>query len=160
MTNTITYRQMEPDEAPAVSSLILGSFDEYIGPEYSPLGIKEFHKYVQPEMISARVGRDHLVVVAHTVDGLAGMIEIRQNNHVSLLFVGKRFQRQGIARTLLHNALAEARQRTPDLERVTVNSSRYGVPAYEKLGFRQTGPERTVKGIAFIPMALQYSSGT
>ena len=111
-------------------------------------------------MISARVGSDHLVVVAHTVDGLAGMIEIRQNNHVSLLFVGKRFQRQGIARKLLHNALAEARQQAPDLERVTVNSSRYGVPAYEKLGFQQTGPERIVKGIAFIPMALQYASST
>jgi hypothetical protein len=38
---------------------------------------------------------------------------------------------------------------------VTINSSRYGVPAYERLGFRQTGPERAVNGIVFIPLAMR-----
>ena len=94
-----------------------------------------------------------------TVDGaLAGMIEIRENNHVALLFVDKAHQHHGIAKGLLHAALADARAADPDVERVTVNSSRYGVPAYEKLGFRQTGPERAVNGIAFIPMAMRLDA--
>ncbi|MCY3843732.1 MAG: GNAT family N-acetyltransferase, partial [Acidobacteria bacterium] len=50
-----------------------------------------------------------------------------------------------------------ARAAAPDVERVTVNSSRYGVAAYERLGFRQTGPERSVNGIVFIPMAMRLA---
>ena len=41
---------------------------------------------------------------------------------------------------------------------LTVLSSRYGVPAYEKLGFRQTGPERAVNEIACIPMAMRLAT--
>ena len=157
MSETITYRTMEPEEAPAVSILILASFDEFIGREFSERGVAEFHKYVLPDAIAERARRDHFVVVADTGDTLAGMIEIRQNNHVGLLFVGKSFQKRGIARELLSHALDVARASQPDLERVTVNSSRYGVAAYERLGFRQTGPERIVNGIVFTPMALQFA---
>ena len=148
---------MTADETGAVSALIMESFDEYIGSEYSPEGVKEFRQYVQPDAIGERVGADHAVFVAASEDGLAGMIEMRENNHVALLFVGTRFQRRGVARALLQHALAGAREARPDVERFTVNSSRYGVSAYERLGFRQTGPERTVNGIVFIPMALQLS---
>ena len=146
---------MTPSEAGAVSVLILSSFDEFIGPEYTPQGVEEFRRYVGAGAISERVGRDHFVMVADTGRDLAGMIEIRENNHVALLFVGTTFHRRGIARALLNHALVEARAARPDLERVTVNSSRHGVPAYERLGFRQTSPERTVNGIVFIPMAMR-----
>ena len=88
----------------------------------------------------------------------AGVIDLRDNDHVSLLFVDKGFQRQGIARELLARALSVARPARPGLDRVTVNSSRFGVPIYERLGFRQTGPERTVNGIVFTPMAHLLSS--
>lgn len=146
---------MQPGEAGAVSALVLSSFDEFIGPELTDEGNAEFRRFVAPEALEARTAEDHFVRVA-TVDGvLAGMIEIRQNNHVALLFVDKSYQHHGIAKGLLHAALGDARAAAPDLERVTVNSSRYGVPAYERLGFRQTGPERAVNGIAFIPMAKQ-----
>ncbi len=157
MSETITYRTIDSKEAPAVSALILESFNEFIRREFSELGISAFHKYVLPDAIAERVRRDHFVVVADTGNVLAGMIEIRQNNHVGLLFVGKSFQKRGIARELLSYALGMARTSQPNLERVTVNSSRYGVAAYERLGFRQTGPERIVNGIVFIPMALQFT---
>jgi GNAT superfamily N-acetyltransferase len=158
MSAEVRHRAMQPGEAAAVSALIRASFDEFIGPEYSDEGIAEFRRFVAPEALEARTAEDHFIRVA-TVDGvLAGMIEIRQNNHVALLFVDKAHQHHGIAKGLLHAALADARAADPDLERVTVNSSRYGVPAYEKLGFRQTGPERAVNGIAFIPMAMQLDA--
>ena len=157
MPEPISYRPMTAAETGPVSALIMESFDTYIGSEYSPEGVEEFQRYVQPEAIGERVGDDHAVLVAATADGLAGMIEMRQNNHVALLFVGTRFQRRGVARALLEHALAGAREAQPDVERFTVNSSRYGVPAYERLGFRQTGPERVVNGIVFIPMAFELS---
>ena len=156
MSADVRYRAMQAGEAEAVSALIRASFDEFIGPDYEgEEGIAEFRRFAAPEALAARAAGDHLVRVA-TVDGaLAGMIEMREHNHVALLFVDKAYQRRGLARGLLEAALADARAVDPDVERVTVNSSRYGVAAYEKLGFRQTGPERSVNGIVFIPMAMR-----
>lgn len=144
---------MKPDEAEAVSALVLTSFDEFIAPQYEEQGVIEFRRYIQPDAIRHRMQSDHFVMVAETDGALVGMIEIRDCNHVGLLFVAKAFQHHGVARALLDHALVEARGTRPDLVRVTVNSSTYGVAAYEKLGFIQTGPERTVNGIVFIPMA-------
>ena len=154
----IHYRGMKPGEEPTVSTLILAAFDEYIAHEYSPEGVTEFRRYVAVKALRERVEKGNLVWVAATGDGVAGMIEIREHNHVALLFVNKAYQRQGIARGLLDQGLAAARAHEPSLERVTVNSTRYGIPAYERLGFRQTGPERTVNNITFIPMAMKLSS--
>ena len=154
----VRYRAMQPGEASAVSALIRASFDEFIRPEYTAEGIAEFYRFASPEALAARDAGGNFIRVA-TVDGvLAGMIEVRGNNHVALLFVDRAHQHHGIARGLLQAALAVARDADPDLARVTVNSSRHGVPAYEKLGFRQTGPERAVNGISFIPMAKQLDA--
>ena len=125
MPSPIAYRPMEPADAEAVSQLIADLFTEVIGPEYTDEGRAEFLRHVQP----------------------AAIVELRDNDHVSLLFVDTRHQRHGIARELLERALAVARPAKPGL-----------LPAYERLGFRQTGPERIVNGRVFIPMALTSST--
>ena len=155
MPEAIVYRAMVPSEASAVSKLILNSFSEFISSEYTEEGISEFTKFVAPEALKRRITDSHFVQVAELDRKLIGMIEVRDNNHVALLFVDKAYQRHGVAKGLLQSALADARAANSELLRVTVNSSRYGVTAYQKFGFRQTGPERTVNGIAFIPMAMQ-----
>ncbi len=146
---------MTPDDAERISALVRASFDEFIAPDYTEQGMAEFRRYAEAEALRRRSERDHFVMVAEVDGVLAGMIEVRDCNHVALLFVAKDFHRQGIASRLLERGLAEARARRPDVERVTINSSRYGVPAYERLGFRQTGPERAVNGIVFIPLAMR-----
>lgn len=158
MSESVTYRAMRQGEAAAVSALILSSFNEFIGPALTEQGIAAFRRFVAPAALEARTTDNHFVCVASVDDELAGMIDIRDNNHVALLFVAKAHQHHGIAKGLLHAALDHARAADPDLERVTVNSSRYGVPAYERLGFRQTGPEREVDGISFIPMAKRLAA--
>lgn len=149
---------MSQDDAAEVSALVLSGFDAYIAPEYTPQGVAEFRKYVEPAALLERTHQDHFIVIATDGDTLAGMIEMRQNNHVSLLFVAAPFQRRGISRGLLDHAMADAQSQEGAVERVTVNSSRYGVPAYEALGFLQTGPERAVNGIVFTPMAMRIEA--
>ena len=146
---------MAPDDAERISALVLASFDEFIASQYTGQGVAEFRRYAEPEAFRRRAEGEHFVLVAEVDGVLAGMIEMRDCNHVALLFVAKAFHRRGIAAQLLERGLAEARARRPDVERVTINSSRYGVPAYERMGFRQTGPERTVNGIVFIPLAMR-----
>ena len=156
MPSPIVYRPMEPADAEAVSRLIAESFTEFIGPEYTDEGRAEFLRHVEPAALVERTRSNHFVLVAMAGEQPAGVIDLR---HVSLLFVDSRHQRHGIARELLARVLTVARPAKPGLDRVTVNSSRFGVPAYERLGFRQTGPERTVNGIVFIPMAHQLDAG-
>jgi len=153
--DAVAYRALAEADAPAVSRLVIDSFTEFIAPEYSEEGRAEFIRYVQPEALVDRSRSNHLVLVAHTANTVVGVIEFRNSDHVSLLFVDRAFQQRGIARTLLRWALSAARPAATDLERVTVNSSRFGLPIYERLGFCQTGPERSVNGIVFIPMANQ-----
>ncbi len=158
MTGSIDYRPMRPADTEAVSRLILAAFEEFIADEYTDEGRREFARFVEPAALTARTTEGHLFLLAEAEGRLAGVIELRNHDHVSLLFVDQSFQHQGVARELLTRALAVARPARPDLERVTVNSSRFGVPVYERLGFRQTGPERTVNGIVFIPMAHELAS--
>lgn len=155
----VAYRPMEPADAEAVSRLIVEVFTEAIGPEYTDEGRAEFLRHVQPHELVERARSNHFVLVATAGGRPVGVIDLRDNDHVSLLFVDARHQRRGIARELLARALAVARPARPDLDRVTVNTSRSGVAAYERLGFRQTGPERTVNGIVFIPMAHRLDAG-
>ena len=144
---------MQSEDVGNVSVLVNSVFDTYIAPQYTPQGKSEFRKYTESEAFLERIDQGHFVIIAVREDVLVGMIEMRENNHVSLLFVAEAFQRQGVSRVLLEEATTHARSLGAELERITVNSSRYGVPVYEALGFRQTGPERTVNGIAFIPLA-------
>ena len=156
MREPVTCRMMKPADVEQVSDLVRSAFDEFIGPDYTEQGVAEFHRYADPEAFRERVrGGSHFVMVAEVGGRLAGITEIRDCNHVALLFVGKQFHRRGIAGALFDRALQQARVTRPDVERVTMNSSRYGVAAYEKLGFRQTGPERSVNGIVFVPMAMR-----
>ena len=154
----VVYRPMTPADAQGVSRLILDAFVEFLEAEYSEEGRAEFIRHVQPEALVDRSRSGHFLLLAIAGGQPAGVIDLRDNDHVSLLFVDKGFQRQGIARELLARALSVARPTRPGLDRVTVNSSRFGVPIYERLGFRQTGPERTVNGIVFTPMAHLLSS--
>jgi predicted GNAT family N-acyltransferase len=78
------------------------------------------------------------------------MIEIVRGDHISLLFVDRRCE--GIGKTLVAMAVDECLRIKPELKSITVNSSPFAVPAYEKMGFRAVGPFREVNGIIFIPM--------
>ena len=150
----LLIRPMNPGEETEVCRLVMRVFTEFVAPGYSPEGIKEFRKYVEPAALLKRSDAGHFVWIASVQNQLAGVIEMRHHEHISLLFVDRQFLRRGFARALLFQALAVSRQHNPDLERVTVNSSPYAVPVYEKLGFVQTGPEQVKNGIRFVPMAL------
>ncbi|NIS25542.1 GNAT family N-acetyltransferase [candidate division KSB1 bacterium] len=155
MTESWHIRPMQSGEEPAVCELVIRVFNDFVAQHYSPQGIAEFLKYVQPDLLRHRSQSNHFVLVATTTDEFVGMIEMRNHRHVSLLFVDKRFQGRGMSRNLLDKASAICHEHEPDLHAVTVHSSPNAVHIYEKLGFRQTESEQTVNGIRFIPMKLE-----
>ena len=105
--------------------------------------------------IKKQCAKDFAEDIKKHVNAVSEYVIEGETGPIALMFVAARFQRCGIARELLKRSISHARPAKPGLDRVTVNSSRFGVAIYEKLGFRQTGPERTINGIVFIPMAHQ-----
>ena len=79
------------------------------------------------------------------------MATLRNNVHISLLFVEEQYHRRGIGRGLIRY-LCEYLMTEVQASRVTVNSSPYGVGFYHKLGFTDLGPEEQKDGITYTPM--------
>jgi ribosomal protein S18 acetylase RimI-like enzyme len=128
-----------------------------VAPDFPPEGVEEFLKYARPEALRRRwSGSEHFALLATQGEQMVGMIEMRNHDHVSMFFVDPAHMGRGIGRALWERALAACRQAWPELRRVSVNSSPYALPIYEKLGFRQTEPEQVVNGIRFVPMVVEW----
>ncbi|NRF95713.1 GNAT family N-acetyltransferase [Paenibacillus frigoriresistens] len=80
------------------------------------------------------------------------MIEIRDFKHISLFFVDGKNQKRGIAKSLLAMAIDKIKKQNSMINSISVNSSPYGVSAYEKMGFQKSDDEQVIKGMRFTPM--------
>ena len=154
-----TICPMQPGEEQEVSKLVVRVFKAFIAPYYSPQGVEEILSYVHPDALASRARLDHFVLLAKVKDDLVGVIEVRKHSHVSLLFVDGRYQRQGIARELLNKSIEIIREKNPQLDKLTVNSSPNAVEAYRKLGFVAEEEERIIKGVKFQVMSRPLTRG-
>jgi ribosomal protein S18 acetylase RimI-like enzyme len=157
MNEPFTFRPMRPGEETRVSELVTRVFNSFIAPDFAPEGVQEFLNYVQPDVLLERAQANHFALVATLGEQIVGVVEIRDYQHISLFFVDGAYLGRGIGKELWRRALEICRQRKPGVLNISVNSSPYAVPIYEKLGFCQTAPERVVNGIRFVPMALELT---
>jgi len=151
-----SIRRMKHSEEGIVCRLVVEVFSEFVAPLYSQEGVSEFLRYIDPDLMSKRAKSNHFVLMAELDNRLVGIIEIRDFIHISLLFVLRQAQRNGIAKQLLDYALKTCSQHNPNLSHVTAHSSPNSVEAYERLGFRSEGSEELDHGIRYIPMKLQF----
>jgi GNAT superfamily N-acetyltransferase len=148
----IEYRFMRPGEETAACALVKSVFDQHVASDLGPEGIAEFFRFANPQAMAARSDPEQVLLVALHDGQIVGVLEVRSRSHLALLFVS--LKRRGIARGLLRMAISECRARQPRLSALTVNSSLYAQPIYERLGFIATAPARTINGIVHVPMAL------
>jgi len=157
--NGFVYRPSRPGEETAVSNLVARSFNEFIARDFLEEGIEEFFKYANPRSLAKRSEGAHFIHVAEIGGEIAGMVEVREMSHISMLFVDKAHHRKGIGRELLRLALELIKSGGSAPEEITVNSSRFAVPFYESLGFVRTCEEKTIYGVVHVPMALTLTEG-
>lgn len=119
---------------------------------YSPEGVKNFENFITDSTLYRMfVMGAYQMFVAVEHSRIVGMITLRDTTHISLLFVDEAYHRQGIGRGLI-GYMADYLRTEVGAERVTVNSSPYGVGFYHKMGFRDIRPEETKDGIIYTPM--------
>ena len=135
--------------------LVNAVFSEFVAVDYSEQGNKSFEDYlrVKYDEVSSDMETGHKKLWGYYQNGeIIGVIATRDISHIALMFVDKRHHRQGIARQLLNNVLAEIND-SAGIAQMTVNSSPYAVMIYERLGFTKTDGPQEKGGIIYIPMA-------
>ncbi|WP_405353979.1 GNAT family N-acetyltransferase [Fusobacterium vincentii] len=113
---------------------------------YSKQGIETFCNFVDNKEIT----KSFKVYGAFEDNVLKGLIATdSQKRHICLFFVDKVSQGKGIGKELMSIVVNDNKN-----SYITVNSSRYGVPIYEKLGFIKMEEEKEQDGLKFTPMKL------
>ncbi|WP_339064144.1 GNAT family N-acetyltransferase [Fusobacterium polymorphum] len=113
---------------------------------YSEQGIETFCKFINNKKIT----KSFKVYGAFEDNVLKGIIATdRRKRHINLFFVDKVSQGKGIGKKLMNIVVNNNGN-----SYITVNSSRYGVPVYEKLGFIKMEEEKEQDGLKFTPMKL------
>ena len=131
------------------------TFLVYEAPDYEPEGVKNFHDFVKGDEL-----RNMFALGSYKAWGsfdkegvIVGVLGVRNNWHISLLFVEPSFHHQGIATSLLKHVFTEAAGE--GATEMTVFSSPFAVPFYHKMGFTDTGREKTTDGIRYTPMRIE-----
>jgi|GEM_PF-96105 len=144
-------RILRKEECPEAKALVRRVFDQFVAPDYTAEGSARFYGFLEQvgdtegafdpgeEFFGYFMGRE-----------LAGVLLMSNCEHIRLLYVAPEYQRRGVARALFNTARQDAV--AARAEYITVNASRYGLPACERLGFLATGPEQEVGGILSTPM--------
>ena len=124
--------------------LIWKVFMEFEAPDYSQDGVDEFFKSIHDDDWLNQIR----MYGAYDGDKLVGVIATRkEGTHIALFFVDGKYHRKGIGRKLFQRVLEDNK-----INYMTVNSSPYAVPVYEKLGFIPTDVEQVKNGLRFTPM--------
>ncbi len=128
------------------------TFMEFESEDYTDEGIGNFRKFIGDDKLRQLFLLGvYEVYAAYVDDVIAGMISLRSGNHISLLFVDKRYQKCGIGTALIEYLSAQLIQRRV-YSIITVDAAPYGIGFYHKLGFRDTETEQKRDGIKYTPM--------
>ncbi len=144
------------EDAERISRLVCGLAEEFFLDEFGPEGLAYFVGENTPVKVRERLAGDYRFFLAEHGRELAGVTALRGASHLYHLFVAKPWQRQGLARRLwltIHRACLQSGH----CEVITVNSSTYAIPVYERFGFTKKGPPERKNGVVHHPMEFRIS---
>lgn len=151
-------KAIEEDGLDDALALVRRVFDEFEAPDYSYEGVSEFYAYINRDAVMKRMDCGELLMWGFVENHeILGVLALRGECHIALLFVDGNHHRKGIARDLLAAAFSHCKRIGACA--ATVNSSPYAVEAYRRLGFVETSGEKEVNGIRFTPMACTIEQG-
>ncbi|WP_027182897.1 GNAT family N-acetyltransferase [Desulfovibrio inopinatus] len=153
----IEYTPLQPGEEDCTIQLVLTVFGRYVAPYFSDQGIASFQAFACTEALQQRIHEGSVVYIAKRAEELVGVVEVRQDNHVSMLFVNASVQGQGVGQQLVHMAITLCQAR--NAQALTVNASPNALGFYQRMGFEAQSEEHEVNGIRFIPMKYMLSKG-
>lgn len=147
-------RRLHLHEVDQALALALETFLEFEAPDYGPQGVAAFYRDVIDSAAFRAACMDGANRMWGALDGhrIIGLMGMRGESHIVLVFTHKDYHRQGVASAILQALLADVRRDNPHIRRLTLNSSPYGLPFYLHAGFQPADVEKTINGIRFTAM--------
>lgn len=156
MNDNILIRTINENEWEEAMNLAWDTFILYEAPEYTKEGITSFRNFVRdPILKTLFIEGKYNVLAAFNNNTIVGIIGVRNETHISLLFVDSEYHKKGIARRLVEKTFERTYEKYGKRE-MTVNSSPYAVGFYHKMGFVDTDIEQTTDGIRYTPMKARF----
>ena len=112
MYDSISYRLIKPGEEEETFAMIDRGFNAYVRDDITTEGIEEFYRAIRI-MVFERPS-NHFIFVAETNSHIVGMIDVKENYHISIFFVEPSCMGKGIGRGLLSHAIMLCHQNKPD----------------------------------------------
>ncbi|HUE74745.1 MAG TPA: GNAT family N-acetyltransferase [Pirellulaceae bacterium] len=153
MLETIAIREARPGDIPEISRLISDLAARYIAHEFTAQGAEQLLSAMNERAVESYFQHGYRYHVAEAEGSLAGVVATRDESHLYHLFVAEKYQGRGLATRLWHIA-RDACLAAHDCCEFTVNSSRYAVGFYEKLGFVRQADFQDDRGVVSIPMKI------
>ena len=147
-------RRLRPDEVDAALDLAMETYLEFEAPDYGPEGVTTFRQDIYDNAAFRAACMDGTNRMWGALDGerIVGLMAMRGESHIVLVFTHRDYHRRGVASAILRALLNDVRRENPDLRRLTLNSSPYGLPFYLHAGFQPADVEKTINGIRFSAM--------
>lgn len=147
-------RRLHPHEVNAALDLAMETYLEFEAPDYGPEGVATFRRdiYDNEAFRAACLDGTNRMWGALDQGRIIGLMAMRGDSHIVLVFTHRDYHRQGVASAILRALLADIRRDHPQLRRLTLNSSPYGLPFYLHAGFKPADAEKTINGIRFTAM--------
>jgi len=110
---------------------------------------KWYEESVQPSQIATLFKSEQMVwLVAIEEQKLAGVLAVTDKSHVKYFFVHPAFQKLGVGKKLWESAM----DRGALGNSITVRSSLFAVPVYQRLGFKAIEPPKSFNGMDYQTM--------
>ena len=128
------------------------TFLKFEARDYGMEGVDSFRNFISDPLLRRMflLGAYHMYVATHN-EKIIGMVSLRDENHISLLFVDEAYHKRGIGRRLIDTIGAFSKEEYGK-DAITVNAAPYGFGFYKKMGFFSTSPLMTNDGIKYISM--------
>lgn len=128
------------------------TFMQFEARDFTPEGIESFQDFITDSVLYRMFMMGvYQLFGAYDNGRMVGMLSLRGETHISLLFVDERYHRRGIGRQLVEY-VSEYVLREEGHQRITVNAAPYATGFYHRMGFVDTGREQYNDGIRFTPM--------
>lgn len=149
-----TIRPAYRNEWEDAMALAWKTFMQFEAQDYTKEGIKSFQNFISDNFLYRMfIMGGYQLFGAYDGNQIIGIISLRNETHISLLFVDAAYHKQGIGRALIQY-ISQYLLMEMGRNYLTVNAAPYAIGFYHRCGFQDIGPEETNDGIRYTPMKL------
>ena len=128
------------------------TFVRYEAADYTEAGVQSFLDFISDNVLYRKfIMGSYQLFGAYDNQKMVGMISLRSQTHISLLFVDEKYHKMGVGRRLIEY-VSDYVLHEEGHHAITVNAAPYAVEFYHKVGFYDTDKEESNDGIRYTPM--------